>query len=102
MDEAGGASDTIVAIATAAGAGGVGIVRLSGPRSRPIADIVLVRSQSLTDTFKVAKGLVTDADVRVSGGGGGYQLVYRALGGRMGGELHALQLETAAPSGDQK
>jgi stress-induced morphogen len=31
-----------------------------------------------------------------------HQLVYRALGGRMGGELHALQLETAAPSGDQK
>jgi len=27
-----------------------------------------------------------------------HQLVYRALGGRMGGELHALQLETAAPS----
>jgi len=30
-----------------------------------------------------------------------HQLVYRALGGRMGGELHALQLETAAPSGDR-
>lgn len=29
-----------------------------------------------------------------------HQLVYRALGGRMGGELHALQLETAAPAGD--
>jgi len=27
-----------------------------------------------------------------------HQLVYRALGGRMGGELHALQLETAVPS----
>jgi stress-induced morphogen len=26
-----------------------------------------------------------------------HQLVYRALGGRMGGELHALQLTTAAP-----
>jgi stress-induced morphogen len=26
-----------------------------------------------------------------------HQLVYRALGGRMGGELHALQLETAVP-----
>ena len=26
-----------------------------------------------------------------------HQLVYRALGGRMGEELHALQLETAAP-----
>jgi stress-induced morphogen len=29
-----------------------------------------------------------------------HQLVYRALGGRMGGELHALQLETAAPAGE--
>ena len=27
-----------------------------------------------------------------------HQLVYRALGGRMGGELHALALETSAPS----
>jgi stress-induced morphogen len=26
-----------------------------------------------------------------------HQLVYKALGGRMGNELHALQLETAAP-----
>ena len=44
MGEAGGASDTIVAIATAAGAGGVGIVRLSGPRSRPIAEAVCGRA----------------------------------------------------------
>ncbi len=29
-----------------------------------------------------------------------HQMVYRALGGRMGGELHALQLETAAPQGE--
>jgi stress-induced morphogen len=29
-----------------------------------------------------------------------HQKVYAALGGRMGGELHALQLETAVPSGD--
>ncbi|QDP18954.1 BolA family protein [Sphingomonas xanthus] len=29
-----------------------------------------------------------------------HQLVYKALGGRMGGELHALQLETAAPDGE--
>lgn len=27
-----------------------------------------------------------------------HQLVYAALGGRMGGELHALALETAAPA----
>ncbi|HET7816513.1 MAG TPA: BolA family transcriptional regulator [Sphingomicrobium sp.] len=29
-----------------------------------------------------------------------HQLVYRALGERMGGELHALQLETATPTGE--
>ena len=29
-----------------------------------------------------------------------HQLIYRALGGRMGGELHALQLETAVPVGE--
>jgi len=27
-----------------------------------------------------------------------HQLVYQALGGRMGGELHALALETAVPT----
>jgi len=27
-----------------------------------------------------------------------HQIVYRALGGRMGGELHALQLTTAVPN----
>jgi len=31
-----------------------------------------------------------------------HQLVYRALGPRMGGELHALQLETALPDGDDQ
>ena len=31
-----------------------------------------------------------------------HQLVYQALGGRMGGELHALQLETSVPSGDHE
>ena len=31
-----------------------------------------------------------------------HQLVYKALGGRMGGELHALQLETAVPNGEPK
>lgn len=31
-----------------------------------------------------------------------HQAVYKALGGRMGGELHALQLETAAPTGEIK
>lgn len=31
-----------------------------------------------------------------------HQAVYSALGGRIGGELHALQLETAVPSGDHQ
>jgi stress-induced morphogen len=31
-----------------------------------------------------------------------HQRVYAALGSRMGNELHALQLTTAAPSGDEK
>ncbi|MBA3729501.1 MAG: BolA family transcriptional regulator [Sphingomonas sp.] len=31
-----------------------------------------------------------------------HQRVYAALGGRMGNELHALQLTTAAPSGDDQ
>ena len=30
-----------------------------------------------------------------------HQAVYAALKGKMGGELHALQLETSAPTGDQ-
>jgi tRNA modification GTPase len=34
------ATDTIVAIATAPGAGGVGVVRLSGPRSQAIAEAI--------------------------------------------------------------
>ena len=29
-----------------------------------------------------------------------HQKVYAALGGRVGGELHALQLETAVPAGE--
>ena len=31
-----------------------------------------------------------------------HQAVYAALKGKMGGELHALQLETAVPSGDKQ
>jgi stress-induced morphogen len=31
-----------------------------------------------------------------------HQAVYAALKGKMGGELHALQLETAVPSGDDQ
>ena len=31
-----------------------------------------------------------------------HQAVYAALKGKMGGELHALQLETAVPNGDHQ
>jgi stress-induced morphogen len=31
-----------------------------------------------------------------------HQAVYAALGGRVGGELHALQLETAVPDGEKQ
>ena len=31
-----------------------------------------------------------------------HQAVYAALKGKMGGELHALQLETSVPSGDHQ
>ena len=40
------AQDTIVAIATAPGAGGVGIVRLSGPAAQAIAKVVCARALS--------------------------------------------------------
>ena len=40
MNDALSTADTIVAIATAAGAGGVGIVRLSGPKARAIATTI--------------------------------------------------------------
>lgn len=40
-------TDTIVAIATASGAGGVGIVRLSGPRARGIAETISGRALAL-------------------------------------------------------
>lgn len=39
-----GATETIAAIATAAGAAGVGIVRLSGPRARAIAETLCARA----------------------------------------------------------
>jgi tRNA modification GTPase len=58
------ATDTIVAIATAPGAGGVGVVRLSGPRSRAIAEVVcdcaLVPRHAHYVRFRDAHGEVID------------------------------------------
>jgi tRNA modification GTPase len=59
-----GDDDTIVAIATPAGAGGVGIVRLSGPRSRAIAEAVAARAllprQAHYADFRDAAGDIID------------------------------------------
>ena len=44
MRESGSDNDTIAAIATAAGAGGIGIVRLSGARAHAIAEAICNRS----------------------------------------------------------
>lgn len=61
------ASDTIVAIATASGAGGIGIVRLSGPAAGPIAEKIC--RQGLTPRvaqyarFLDAAGTIIDSGI---------------------------------------
>lgn len=47
---------------------------------QPIRDIQITHSQSLTDTFKVERSIVSDADVRVIVDGRTLQLQYRATG----------------------
>lgn len=58
------ASDTIVAIATAPGAGGVGMLRLSGAQARPIAEAIGVRTMQPRHAhyarFRDAQGEVID------------------------------------------
>ncbi|MCE7933242.1 MAG: DUF4249 family protein [Chlorobi bacterium CHB2] len=44
---------------------------------KPITNISLTRSQSVTDTFKFDKGGVPNADVKIITGGNVYQLQYR-------------------------
>ncbi|WP_187775792.1 tRNA uridine-5-carboxymethylaminomethyl(34) synthesis GTPase MnmE [Luteimonas suaedae] len=57
-------TDTIVAIATAAGAGGIGVVRLSGPEARRIAETLCARPlrprQAHYVRFRDADGAVLD------------------------------------------
>lgn len=59
--------DTIAAIATPAGNGGIGIVRISGPLAVPIANQLtskpLVPRHALFTTFKAADGCVIDAGI---------------------------------------
>ena len=59
MTEATGAEDTIVAIATPPGRGGVGIVRLSGPEALPIAT-KLVQLRNAPASHRVRYGFVLD------------------------------------------
>ncbi|MEO8483842.1 MAG: tRNA uridine-5-carboxymethylaminomethyl(34) synthesis GTPase MnmE [Acidobacteriota bacterium] len=54
-------SDTIVAIATAPGRGGIGVVRLSGPASRDIASAILRREEPLVPRMATF-GRVVDLD----------------------------------------
>lgn len=50
----------------------------------PIAGIEISRSQPVTDTFKVERGLVPDADVRIVADGRTFPLLYRATSGGLG------------------
>ncbi len=58
--------DTIAAIATPLGAGGIGVVRLSGPQAVSIADgIIVLKNKSILSrlkSFSVALGWVMDND----------------------------------------
>jgi tRNA modification GTPase len=64
------AQDTIVAIATASGAGGVGIVRLSGPAAQAIAKMICARALSPRRAyharFRDAEGGTIDDGIALS------------------------------------
>ncbi len=63
-------NDTIAAIATAPGAGGIGILRLSGPRARSIgealAGIALLRRHAHHAVFRDQQGVVIDDGIALS------------------------------------
>jgi stress-induced morphogen len=73
----------------------------------PAQDIEALIKAAIPDAEVTIRDLAGDGDHYaarvVSGSFAGmsrvrqHQVVYAALGGRMGGELHALQLETAVP-----
>jgi stress-induced morphogen len=73
----------------------------------PAQDIEALIKAAIPDAEVTIRDLAGDGDHYaarvVSGSFAGmsrvrqHQAVYAALGGRMGGELHALQLETAVP-----
>ena len=74
----------------------------------PAAEIEALIKAALPDAEVTIEDLAGDGDhylARVSSAAFAgktrvqqHKLVYEALGGRMGGELHALQLTTAAPN----
>lgn len=78
----------------------------------PAAEIEALIRAAIPDAEVVIRDLAGDGDhyaarvVSASFAGMSrvrqHQAVYAALGDRMGGELHALQLETAVPSGDHQ
>ena len=76
--------------------------------ARPAAEIEALIKAALPDAEVVIEDLAGDGDhylARVSSAAFAgksriqqHKMVYEALGGRMGGELHALQLVTAVPN----
>jgi stress-induced morphogen len=74
----------------------------------PAAEIEALIKAALPDAEVTIEALVDDGDhylARVTSSAFAgisriqqHKLVYKALGGRMGGELHALQLQTGVPN----
>ena len=74
----------------------------------PAAEIEALIKAALPDAVVEIQALVDDGDhylARVTSSAFAgmnriqqHKLVYKALGGRMGGELHALQLQTSVPN----
>lgn len=57
-------SDTIVAIATAHGRGGIGVVRLSGPAAHDVARAILARAEPLVPRMATFARVVDDREAR--------------------------------------
>jgi len=66
------ALDTVAAIATAAGAGGIGVLRISGPLSRSIAATMSGRKlpprRAALATFRDAAGVAIDRGIAFANG----------------------------------
>ncbi len=60
-------SDTIVAIATPAGRGGLGVIRLSGPDAAPIACALIARTKPLKPRHATFGKLTVGGNVRIGG-----------------------------------